>query len=157
MVGTANWGGVPGLQNLVLPAACTAVNTIVTIHYYEPFQFTHQGAEWVSGSTAWIGTAWTGSAADQQPLLSLLDSVVSWNSAPGRGFELYMGEFGAYTKYVNPDYQKAWTAFIAREAEHRTMSWAYWEYCSGFGAYDPSAGAWRPQLIDALIPASERP
>jgi len=156
MVGTANWGGVPGLQNLELPEACTAENTIITIHYYEPFHFTHQGAEWVSGSDAWIGTAWTGCAADQQPLLDLLNAVTSWDSVNGRGFEIFMGEFGAYTKYVNPEYQKAWTAFIAREAEHRVMSWGYWEFCSGFGAYDPAASCWRPQLLDALIPACDR-
>ena len=37
------------------------------------------------------------------------------------------------------------------------MSWAYWEYDQGFGAFDGAAAAWRPEIIDALVPASERP
>jgi endoglucanase len=60
-------------------------------------------------------------------LLDLLDSVVAWNLA--HGFEIYVGEFGAYSRYVRQEDQKAWTAFVAREAERRGMSWAYWEYC----------------------------
>jgi endoglucanase len=157
MIGTANWGGVPGLTNLVLPAACTSANTIITIHYYEPFHFTHQGAEWVDGADAWKGTLWTGSASDQAPLLSLLNDVVTWNSQSSRGFEIFMGEFGVYTKYADQKCQQAWTAFISREAENRKMSWAYWEFCQGFGAFDPAAGSWKTQLLDALIPVSDRP
>lgn len=160
MIGTANWGGPEGLDALTLPAACNSGNTIITIHWYKPFNFTHQGASWVepAGSAdAWIGTAWTGSTAEQQPLIDLLDSVTTWNSASGRGFEVFMGEFGVYTKYADPAHQQAWTAFIAREAEARDMSWAYWEFDRGFGAYNPVANGWRPALLDALIPVEDRP
>lgn len=157
MVGTANWGGVPGLKRLQLPSACTKDNTIITVHYYEPFQFTHQGAEWTSGAKAWIGTTWTGKDEEKAPLLSLLDSIVEWNAQSNRGFEIFMGEFGVYTKHARADHQKAWTAFIAREAERRKMSWAYWEYSSGFGAWNPETGTWREQLFDALIPREDRP
>jgi len=46
-----------------------------------------------------------------------------------------------------------WTAFISREAEKRGMSLPYWEFCAGFGVYDPTANVWRPQIYDALVPA----
>lgn len=157
MIGTANWGGPTGIANLTLPTACTRDNTIITIHWYEPFHFTHQGAEWAAGSDAWIGTVWRGTTEDQQPLLSLYDSVTAWNSQAGRGFEIFVGEFGAYAKYAGADYRKAWTAFIAREAEARGMSWAYWEFDQGFGAYDRQAEAWRQELIEALLPADAPP
>lgn len=153
MLGTANWGGVPGLYNLDLPAACNPGNTIITVHYYEPFHFTHQGAEWSSGADAWIGTRWLGTAADQEGLLDLFSSIETWKSATGQDFEIFVGEFGVYSKYSEPADQKAWTAFIARESEERGYSWAYWEYAAGFGAYDPGTSAWRPQLISALIPS----
>lgn len=156
MIGTANWGGPAGLAALVLPAACNPANTIVTVHWYEPMQFTHQGASWVAGSSAWIGTPWRGAEADQALLLALLDSVSAWNGQAGRGFEVFMGEFGSYGAYARAEYRKAWTAFSAREAEHRGMSWAYWEFDQSYGAYDEQAHAWRPELYDALIPPEDR-
>ncbi len=33
------------------------------------------------------------------------------------------------------------------------MSWAYWEFASGFGAYDPRADWWRDPLLRALLPS----
>ena len=152
MIGTANWGHPDGLTKLVLPDSVNADNTIMTVHYYEPFHFTHQGAEWVNGANDWIGTPWQGNADEQAPLIALFDRVTTWNAQADRGFEIFMGEFGVYSRYSAPSQQKAWTAFIAREAEKRNISWAYWEYASGFGAYDADSKQWRPQLIEALIP-----
>ncbi len=154
VIGTANWGHPDGLSHLQLPASVNANNTIITVHYYEPFHFTHQGANWVDGASEWIGTPWLGSESDQKPLIALFDRVSAWNQQPGRGYEIFMGEFGVYSFYAAPEYQRAWTAFIAREAEKRNISWAYWEYASGFGAYNPEAGEWRPALIQGLIPKS---
>tara|TARA_R110001583_G_scaffold52393_1_gene162789 strand:+ start:40236 stop:41399 length:1164 start_codon:yes stop_codon:yes gene_type:complete len=152
MIGTANWGHPDGLTELQLPNTVNASNTIITVHYYEPFHFTHQGAEWVEGANSWIGTPWLGTDSEQAPLIALFDRVTNWNAQAGRGFEIFMGEFGVYSQHSNPAHQKAWTAFIAREAEKRNISWAYWEYAAGFGAYDVSTGQWREQLIEALIP-----
>jgi len=152
VIGTANWGHPDGLTHLQLPASVNANNTIITVHYYEPFHFTHQGASWVAGANDWIGTPWLGTQSDQQPLIALFDRVSAWNEQPGRGFEIYMGEFGVYSGYAAAEYQRAWTAFIAREAEKRNISWAYWEYASGFGAYNAEAGEWRPALMQGLIP-----
>ena len=45
-----------------------------------------------------------------------------------------------------------WTAFVAREAERHGFAWAYWEFASGFGIYDPGAKVWREDLLKALIP-----
>ena len=47
LLGVAEWGGVSALNKLVIPSD---THLILTIHYYNPFTFTHQGAEWVSGS-----------------------------------------------------------------------------------------------------------
>jgi endoglucanase len=45
LMGTADYGGLGGLAKLQVP---NDDNVIVTVHYYNPFNFTHQGAEWVS-------------------------------------------------------------------------------------------------------------
>lgn len=155
MIGTADWGGPFKLPELVLPESVNAENTIITVHFYEPFQFTHQGAEWVDGATSWIGTRWLGTVQQQQVLFDYLDAVSDWNEQAGRGFEVNLGEFGVYSKYAVAADQKAWTAFIAREAERRGFSWHYWEYSSGFGAYNPATKKWRSALIEGLIPVSQ--
>ena len=160
MVGTANWGGPTGLANLTLPGACNPTNTIITIHWYEPFHFTHQGADWVNppgSADAWIGTIWRGTAAEQQPLLDLYESVEDWNADQALPYEVFVGEFGVYGEYAGAAYRKAWTAFIAREAEARGWSWGYWEYDQSFGAYDRANTRWRPEIIEALIPVEAEP
>ncbi|MFT6735618.1 MAG: endoglucanase [Polaribacter sp.] len=95
---------------------------------------------------------WLGTKNDQSSLIKLFDKVTHWNRQPNRGFEIFIGEFGVYSRYSNPIHQKAWIAFIPREAEKHNISWAYWEYSAGFGVYNPKEAQWRPQLIEALIP-----
>ncbi|WP_217529484.1 hypothetical protein, partial [Vibrio metschnikovii] len=107
-----------------------------------------------NGAKAWIGTRWVGSEPDQQVLFDYLDSVEAWNTQIGHGFEINIGEFGVFSQHSKPEDQRAWTAFIAREAEKRGFSWHYWEYSSGFGAYDPYSEKWRTALIEGLIPKS---
>ncbi|WP_264875772.1 glycoside hydrolase family 5 protein [Vibrio agarivorans] len=152
MIGTADWGGPFKLPDLKLPAEATPENTIITVHFYEPFKFTHQGAEWVDGAQSWVGTRWLGTTEQQEVLFDYLDAVSDWNDQEGRGYEVNIGEFGVYSKVSHPEDQRAWTAFIARESEKRGFSWHYWEYSSGFGAYDPYSEQWRPALIEGLIP-----
>ncbi len=154
MIGVADWGGISKLPYLELPRLSNPENTIVTVHFYEPFEFTHQGASWVEGASAWIGKRWLATGAEQQELLNHLKIVDTWNAEPNRGFEINIGEFGVYNKFSNPEDQRAWTAFITREAEKRGYSWNYWEYSSGFGAYDPYSESWRESIIGGLIPKS---
>jgi hypothetical protein len=49
-----------------------------------------------------------------------------------------------------------WTTCCARTAESLGIGWSYWEFCAGFGAYDPVAKQWRQPLLDALIPPASR-
>lgn len=147
IIGTAEWGGVGSLSKLKIPAE--EKNVIVTVHYYNPFQFTHQGAEWVSGSDAWLGTTWTASNNEKQAVNSDLDKVWSYSLVNKR--PIFVGEFGAYSK-ADMDSRARWTNFVARGCEEREFSWAYWEFCSGFGAYDKDNKVWRAQLLNALVP-----
>jgi endoglucanase len=56
IVGPNNWNSINSLGQLELP---DDPNLIVTVHFYDPFEFTHQGAEWVNPSPP-LGTVWTG-------------------------------------------------------------------------------------------------
>lgn len=49
IMGVADYGGLGGIVNLELP---DDEYILVYPHYYNPFNFTHQGAEWVENSNA---------------------------------------------------------------------------------------------------------
>ncbi|RUL89806.1 glycoside hydrolase family 5 protein [Tautonia sociabilis] len=151
IVGPAPWNGFRGLADLKLPEGDR--NLIATFHYYEPFPFTHQGASWVEGSGDWLGTTWEATEEQRSAVAEAFDQVASWADRHGR--PVYLGEFGAYSRADEASRQR-WTAFVAREAERRGFSWAYWEFGSGFGAFDRQSGRWREGLLRALVPDSAR-
>lgn len=146
IVGPANWNGIGSLDTLDLPADDR--NLIVTVHFYEPFQFTHQGASWTKGAEKWRGRTWSAKDSEQAAIRKLLDKAASWSKAHER--PIFLGEFGSY-QVADMDSRARWTRFVAREAEKRGFSWAYWEFCSGFGAYDLVAKSWRAPLRAALL------
>ena len=148
IIGAPSWNKINTLSQLELPEDDRHI--IVTFHYYDPFEFTHQGAEWVVGSEPWLGRTWGSGLMDERIITADLDRAVKWGEENNR--PLYMGEFGAYSK-ADMESRVLWTSYVARQAEERGISWAYWEFCSGFGAYDPVTGTWREELLEALIPA----
>lgn len=147
ILGPAYWNSFDHLENLQLPEEDRRL--IVTFHYYLPMQFTHQEAPWVEGSGAWKGTAWTGSVAEREALAANFRKVAAWASQHRR--PIFLGEFGAYHA-ADLESRVRWTAAVAQEAEKNGFSWAYWEFCSGFGVYDAETHAWRQPLLDALMP-----
>jgi endoglucanase len=149
VVGPARWNSIGALAKLELPES--EKNLIVTVHFYSPFPFTHQGAPWVKGSEPWRGTEWKGTEAEQKMLNEELDRAVEWSRRKKR--PIFLGEFGAYSE-ADAASRGRWTQFVARAAEARNFSWAYWEFCAGFGAYDPQARQWRDFLLRALVPPS---
>jgi endoglucanase len=146
IVGPANWNAIGALDKLEFPAGDR--NLILTVHFYEPYQFTHQGAPWAKGSEKWKGTKWTGTDAEKAAVTKQFDRAAAWAKKHDR--PVFLGEFGAYQE-ADADSRARWTRFVAREAEARGFSWAYWEFCAGFGAYDPKAAAWREPLKAALL------
>jgi endoglucanase len=152
IVGPGTWNNLDHLGKLKLPEEDRRL--IVTFHYYSPFQFTHQGASWAPGSRKWLGKTW-GSADDREALRRDFDRAAAWGKQHRR--PLFLGEFGAYSA-ADMDARARWTRAVAREAERHGFSWAYWEFASGFGVYDPTAEAWRRPLRDALLePGRARP
>jgi endoglucanase len=147
VVGPASWNDLDHLEKLELPAGDRML--IATFHDYRPFEFTHQGAPWAEGSAAWKGRTWAGTPEQLAALRRDFAKVEAWAKAHDR--PVYLGEFGAF-EAAPLDSRVAWTAAVAREAERRGFPWAYWEFCSGFGAYDAQADAWREPLLHALVP-----
>lgn len=147
VIGGVEWNSLSTLDQLDLPA--DDPNIIATFHYYEPFEFTHQGAEWNDDAQAWLGTTWEATPDQLADLRGDLDAVAAWSKRNNR--PVWLGEFGAY-RYGDMESRVRWTSAVAREAEARGVDWAYWEFAAGFGIYDPQTGAWNAPLRTALIP-----
>jgi endoglucanase len=146
LIGPAAWNGISHLDKLQLPEDDRYL--IVTFHYYNPMPFTHQEAGWVKGSEAWKGTIWLGTTGEHEELAAAFNSAASWGERNTR--PLNVGEFGAY-EVGDMASRARWTRAVVEEAERRGFSWTYWEFCSGFGAYDLIADAWREPLLHALM------
>jgi aryl-phospho-beta-D-glucosidase BglC (GH1 family) len=146
LMGTANYGGLSGVPSLKIP---DDKNIILTVHYYNPFNFTHQGAEWV-GSEAqnWLGTIWEDLALERNQIISEFDYLNTL--AKQKNIPVQVGEFGAYSK-ADIESRVKWTTFLARWFEEQGFSWAYWEFSAGFGIYTPATQQYNTKLVDALI------
>src|SRR5512135_3653472 len=93
VIGPPEWNGFRFLDALALPDVDR--NIIVTVHYYEPFPFTHQGAPWSPETVRLKGVTW-GSEAQARQLDADFDRVQAWSRKHDR--PILLGEFGAYEK-----------------------------------------------------------
>ncbi len=151
VVGPVNWNAISELKLLKLPPEDR--NIIVTFHFYSPFRFTHQGASWVEDQgKSWLGTTWLGTEKEKQDVITDLDKASLWSKENSR--PLFMGEFGAYEK-AEMQSRIRWAAFVRSEAETRNISWAWWEFCAGFGVYNKNKKEWRADLLQSLIPPKQ--
>ena len=148
IVGPDSWYSIGQLPNLHIPKADR--NLIVSIHYYSPYHFTHQGAEWAVNSDTWLGTTWQATPEQRQAVINDFEAAKKWSEKQNR--PLYLGEFGVYYK-ADMDSRVTWTDFVARQAEAYGMSWAYWEFCAGFGVYNLAEGTWNEPILQALLPS----
>lgn len=147
VVGPVAWNGIGELPNLALPSDDR--HLVVTVHYYSPFQFTHQGAEFVGReSQKWLGRQWTGAKDERQAVMRDLDTAIVWGVTNHR--PMYLGEFGAIRK-ADAGSRARWIRFVADEASKRKIGFGYWEFCSSFGVFDPVGDRWDEPLKNALL------
>lgn len=146
VIGGVDHNSVNGLLTLELPA--NDPHLIATFHYYLPFDFTHQGAEWVPNSDPWLGTTCC-DGNDKAIIRYDMDRAAQWGKENNR--PVWLGEFGAYRK-ADMDSRVVWTTTVAREAEKRGINWAYWEFGADFGVYDRIKGEWVEPLLTSLMP-----
>jgi endoglucanase len=143
VVGPTHWNNANSLRDLRLPAD---PNLLVTVHNYEPFKFTHQGAEWVSPVLP-VGLTCC-DAVQRTEALRGLDLAAQWSQT--NRYPVHVGEFGAY-QAAPLESRLAYMRMMREGLEARRLPWTYWELASGFGLYDPLANQWRKPLRDALL------
>ena len=148
IIGPASWNSVNHLNELRLPE--NDHNLIVTVHYYSPMEFTHQGASWSSHQDK-SGITSQGGAQDKAPITQAFDKAQAWSKKHRR--PIFLGEFGAYDKAPMAS-RVRYTTAVARAAEQRGWSWAYWQFDSDFIVYDIDRESWVEPIRNALIPSA---
>jgi len=177
VVEPGGWGGIDELKNLVLPPD---ENVIVSVHCYDPFLFTHQGAGWAGADSQQTGFIFPG--PPPQPLQPnpayhlkpwVLKRINDYNSLAadknpvsavaftGRlkyvhdwsdyyGRPVHLGEFGAYTKGDQVSRANFYAAF-RQACEQEHMGWCIWDWNSGFRYWDEKLQQPLPGMRDALF------
>jgi len=146
LIGPAFWNNISWLEKLKLPAADRHI--IISVHYYEPHQFTHQGASWTPEYVNVSGIRW-GTPADYAKIEKDFDVAQAFAKKEDR--PVFLGEFGAYDKAPEEDRIK-YTAAVARAAEKRGWAFGYWQFDSNFIVYDIDKDAWNEPIYRALVP-----
>ena len=133
-------------------------NVIYAFHFYEPHNFTHQGATW--GAAVWPhlkGVPYPSSPEAVAPLLPAIDDEAArgalkqygeerWDAARverevaqaaewarRRGVPLTCNEFGVYRMYTPAPDRLRWIADVRAVLERHGIGWAMWDYAGGFG------------------------
>jgi endoglucanase len=152
------WGGINGLLSLK-PLADG--NVVYSFHWYEPFTFTHQGAEWageiqkqlagipypsspeaVAASAGSLSDAkardqvlWYGRERwDPVRIRKELSRAADWAGA--NGVPVFCGEFGVYKKVSPVGDRLRWISDVRTSLEVLHIGWAMWEYDQGLGMVD---------------------
>lgn len=142
VVGGDNWSSLYGLQRLRLP---DDPYLVATFHYYEPYDFTHQGGDWFDEPPP-VGLAW-GSDEERAALRRHMDEAGAWGAA--NRTPVFLGEFGAF-RAADPESRAAWTAAMREGAEANGVPWCYFDFAAGFEAWDPETQSWIPEILGAL-------
>lgn len=176
-VGPGNFNSLDQLGALKLPD--DDENLIVTVHSYEPFLFTHQGADWTLPATATEGVVYPGPPATPlkaAPQAAGQSWVVDWirnyntlprdqnSSGPAAfatrleraadwsryyGRPLHVGEFGCYIKADSASRRRFHEDMRSR-MERLGMGWALWDWKAGFRYWEGNKPA--PGMREALFP-----
>ena len=167
-----------GIADLLTQQPLPDGNVIYTFHFYEPHEFTHQGAGW--GATWWIYTHGVPYPATESSMSEVLkqipdapsryamehywldhwdahrirlqiDAAAAWGQE--HGVPLICNEFGAYRRVTEPASRMAWIKDVRRALEADGIGWTMWDYRGGFGVVwkeDGQAAKVDPAVVEAL-------
>lgn len=144
VLGPGNWQNIDALRDWRPPEG---ENVAVSVHYYEPHAFTHQGAEWLGPDAPEFGREW-GTGDDRRTVLQHIEAAARWGRE--RGYAMQLGEFGV-NRHVNPAQRASWTRAVREACEAESMAWCAWDFAGAFPVYDSWQGQFLPLMRDALF------
>jgi endoglucanase len=152
LLGPRSYSNIRFLGELSLPAE--ERNLIVGVHHYWPITFTMQGETFLGehhifgNPRSWTGTTWDQTPEQEAEMRGGFSQVAGWATMTGR--PLFMSEFGT-TDNADMASRVRWTRFNRKLAEEHGMSWGIWSFAPTFAIYDMDAGAFKPELLAALM------
>jgi aryl-phospho-beta-D-glucosidase BglC (GH1 family) len=166
-----NWSNIASLlTQQPLPDA----NVIYTFHFYEPEDFTHQGAGW---GTIWHiythGVPYPTTESSMQEMLRqvpeahdryaferywldhwdehrirlMIDAAAAWGKE--NNIPLICNEFGAYRAFSPPQSRMNWIRDVRSALEADGIGWTMWDYRGGFGVVYKDDG--QPARVDPAV------
>ena len=153
-------------------------NVIYNFHFYDPHEFTHQGAGW--GEAWWSYTHNIPYPATESSMAELvkevpdaanrfalerywldhwdgrrmrltIDEAAAWGRA--NGGPLICNEFGAFREYTDEQSRMNWIRDVRTALEADGIGWAMWDYRGGFGVVwkeDGQAAKVDEKVVEAL-------
>jgi aryl-phospho-beta-D-glucosidase BglC (GH1 family) len=155
-----DYGNIDGLLRLK-PLADS--NVVYSFHFYEPHDFTHQGATW--GAPHWKylkGLPYPSSpenvdgavreTADEhaasvvrrygrerwgaERVSAEIRRAAAWGAR--HHVAVYCGEFGVYREFSPRESRLAWLRDVGAALKEQKIGWAMWDYAGGFAMMEAS-------------------
>jgi endoglucanase len=143
IVGGPHWNNFHGLEGWAPPA--NDPNIAVTVHYYGPHEFTHEGAEWIKPPPK-FGRRW-GTNADKEKVRDMGRAIADWGRT--HGYAMFLGEFGV-NQNVALDQRVLWLTETRSAWEANGLAWCVWDYAAAFPLYDQKKEAWIEPALNAM-------
>lgn len=172
IIGASNFNSIYELSRFVRLAD---ENIIYTFHFYEPFLFTHQGAEWVGNQVATTGVPFPYNGenfpvlnpkakntwgetnyhqyphdGNEQAIKDKLQIVKNW--ANKYDVPIICGEYGAYNKYADPDSRCRYIKAVKETLKALNIPGMLWDYNGSFSLFEgtPSVAHLPACMRDAI-------
>lgn len=142
IAGGGNTSNIGSLATLELP---NDAYVVPTFHYYDPMDFTHQGASWIS-PTPPLGATF-GSDADYEALRSDLSLVTDYYTRTGR--VPFVGEYGAY-EAISTSQRATYYGAVSHAFASIGVQTCAWSYVNTFQLRNDSAGTWITEITDLI-------
>ena len=166
-----------GLWELLALEPYADRNIIYNFHYYDPFQFTHQGAGWAGPnlqfyrnvpypSSPEVVGKMLDSVTDDPARFSLLrygedrwsaeridrEIAVAAAWATKHHVLVTCNEFGAYRRFADAADRARWITDIRTAFEKHRIGWTMWDYAGGFAVVNKVNGHATPdaEIVRAL-------
>ncbi len=136
------WGTIDGMKNIEIP---DDPYIVASVHYYNPYEFTHQGAEWLkdappNGRGFPIGD-------DIKNLDKDVIDIVNWQKK--LGVPVFVGEYGTYQGIENK-YRVQWAYETSKRFRAANLYTCYFNFTAGFDTYNRETDTWNKPMLEAI-------